>query len=103
MADQQKGITPQIVAVDELLLQELILLSAEWAWELLRGVGNVLATDQVGEERKLLGPSQFGEDGAQGKEQVDIVGRGERRRMERRRDIQPRRWGSRRSWSKEFT
>jgi len=81
VADQQKGITPQIVAVDELLLQELILLSGERAWEPLRGVGNVLATDQVCEERKLLGPSQFGEDGAQGNEQVDIVGRRERRRV----------------------
>ena len=53
----------------------------ERAWEPLRGVRNVLATDQVGEERKLLGPSQFGEDGAQGDEQVDIVGRRERRRQ----------------------
>jgi hypothetical protein len=35
----------------------------------------------VCEEGKLLGPSQFGEDGAQGDEQVDIVGRRERRRQ----------------------
>jgi len=81
VADQQEGITPQIVAVDELLLQELILLGGEGAWEPLRGVGNILATDQVCEERKLLGPSQFGEDGTQGDEQVDIVGRRERRRQ----------------------
>jgi hypothetical protein len=67
--------------VHELLLQDLILLGGERAWEPLRGVGNVLATDEVGEERKLLGPSQFGEDGAKGDEQVDIVGRRERRRQ----------------------
>jgi len=81
VADEQKGITPQIVAAAELLLQELILLGGERTWEPLRGVGNVLATDQVCEERKFLGPSQFGEDGAQGNEEVDIVGRRERRRV----------------------
>jgi hypothetical protein len=37
VADQQEGITPQIVAVHELLLQELILLGGERAWESLRG------------------------------------------------------------------
>jgi len=81
VADQQKGVTPQIVALDELLLQELILLGGEGAWESLREVGDIFATDQVGELRKLLGPSQFGEDGAQGDEQVDIGGGHERRRL----------------------
>ena len=81
MADQQKGVTPQIIAVDELLLQELILLGGEGAWESLREVRDIFATDQVGELRKLLGPSQFGEDGAQGDEPVDIGGGHERRRL----------------------
>ena len=69
MADQQKGVTLPIVAVDELLLQKLILLGGERACESLRRVRDVLATDEASELGKLFGPSQFGEDGAQGDEQ----------------------------------
>jgi hypothetical protein len=72
VTDQQKGITTQIVAVDELLLKKLVLLGREGAGESLREVRDVLATDQVRELRKLFGPSQFGEDGAQSDQQVDI-------------------------------
>ena len=63
MADQQKNIAPEIVAVTELLLEELILLCREWPWESLRRPGNVLATDQMSEVRTLFHPSQFVEDG----------------------------------------
>ena len=65
VADQQEDIPTQIVAVEELLLKELILLGGERAWESLREVRDVLATDQVCELRKLVRPCQFGEDGAQ--------------------------------------
>src|SRR5213596_1400628 len=72
VADQQEGITTQVVAVKEVLLKELILLGRKWARESLRQVGDVLATDQVCELRKLVRPSQLGEGGAQGDQQVDI-------------------------------
>jgi hypothetical protein len=44
-------------------------------------VGDILATDQVCELRKLVRPCQFGEDGAQCDEPVDIGGRDKRRRL----------------------
>src|SRR6516162_1248494 len=97
MADQQKGVTLQIVAADELLLQKLILLGGERPCESLRGVRDILATNQAGELRKLFGPSQFGEQGTQKDEPVDLGGGGEGGTWERRRDIQSRRCGSRRS------
>ncbi len=65
MADQQEGVTSQIVALDELLLQKLILLGGERAGKSLRRVRDVLATNQPGKLRKLFGPGQFCEQGAQ--------------------------------------
>src|SRR5208337_1939092 len=81
MANQQKGVTLPIVALDELLLEKLILLGGERACQSLRGARDVLATNQAGELRKLFGPSQFGEQGAQSNEPVDIGGGSERRRL----------------------
>ena len=51
MANQQKGVAAQIVAAEELLLQELILLGREGAWKPLWEAWDVLATDQMGETR----------------------------------------------------
>jgi hypothetical protein len=63
VANQQKNIATEIVAVTELLLEELILLGRERPWESLRGPWNVLATDQMCEVRTLFHASQFVEDG----------------------------------------
>jgi len=81
MADEQKGVTLPIIAADELLLQKLILLGGKRACQSLRRVRDVLATDEAGELRKLFGPSQFGEQGTQSDEAVDIGGSGERRHL----------------------
>ena len=78
VANQQKGIATQVVAAEEFLLQEFILLCRERTWKSLWEAWNVLAADQMGEFRKLFGPSQFVTDAAQGDEQVDI-GRGRER------------------------
>ena len=75
VANQQKDVATQIVAAEELLLQEFILLCRERTWKSLREARNVLAADQMSEFRKLFGPSQLVEDAAQSDEQVDI-GRG---------------------------
>ena len=75
VANQQKGISAEIVAAQELLLQELILLCGERPWQSLRGAWDVFAPDQMGEFRQLFGPCQLAEDGAQSDEPVD-VGRG---------------------------
>ena len=68
VANQQKDIAAQIVAAEELLLQELILLCRERTWKSLREARNVLAADQMSEFRKLFGPSQFVADAAQSDE-----------------------------------
>ena len=81
VANQQKGIAAQIIAAEELLLQELILLCGERAWKSLREARNVLAADQMGEFRKLFRPSQFVEDAAQSDEPVDIGCGRQRRRL----------------------
>jgi hypothetical protein len=57
VTNQQKGVAPEIVAAEELLLEELILLGGERPWESVREVRNVLAADQMGEFRKLFRPS----------------------------------------------
>jgi hypothetical protein len=72
VANQQKGIAAKIVAVEEFLLEELILFGREWPWKSLRGTRNVFATKEMSELRKLFGPSQFVQDGAQSDEADDI-------------------------------
>jgi len=72
VAHQQEDIATQIVAAKEFLLQELILLGREWPWKSLRGTRNVFAAEEMSEFRKLFGPSQFVQDGAQSDEADDI-------------------------------
>src|SRR2546422_4642703 len=72
VANQQKDIATQIVAAEEFLLQELVLLCGEWAWQSLREARNVLPTDEMSQLGKLLGPRQFVQDGAQSDKPEDI-------------------------------
>ena len=51
VANQQKGVAPQIVALEELLLKDLILLCGEGSSKSPRETGNVLAADQLSELR----------------------------------------------------
>jgi hypothetical protein len=99
VTNQQKRVTAEIIAAEELLLEELILLCGERAWQSFGEARNVLAADQMREFRKRLCPSQFLEDAAQMDEEVDTSGGA----CERKPDIQPRMCGSRRSWSREHT
>ena len=81
VTDQQKRVTAEIIAAEELLVEELILLSGEGAWQSFGEPRNVLGSDQMGEFRKRLCPSQFLEDGAQLNEQVAAGCGGQRRRL----------------------
>jgi hypothetical protein len=47
VADQQKYICTQIVAAEELLLQELILLWGEWTWQGVGRAWDILAQQKV--------------------------------------------------------
>jgi hypothetical protein len=71
VANQQKGVVAQIIAAEELLLQEFILLWRERAWKSLWEARSVLTTDQMGKFRKLLGQGQLIEDAAQSDKPVD--------------------------------
>src|ERR1700730_16798349 len=71
VANQQKGIATQIVAAAEFLLQEFILFCRKRTWESVWEARNILAADQMGEFRKLFGPSQLVEDAAQSDKQVE--------------------------------
>jgi hypothetical protein len=62
VANQEKDIATEIIAVKELLLEELILLCHEWPRQSQRSPGNVLAADQSSEVGTLFHPSQFVEE-----------------------------------------
>ena len=81
VTDQQKSIPAEIVAAEQLLIEELILLSGEGAWQSFGEPRNVLGADQMGEFRKRLCPSQFLEDRAQMNEQVVAGSGGQRGRL----------------------
>ena len=81
VTDQQKCVTAEIIPAEELLVEELILLSGEGARQSFWEPRNVLAANQMGEFRKRLGPSQLLGDGAQLNEQVDAGRGGQRRRL----------------------
>src|SRR5258708_5287826 len=81
VTDQQNRVTAEIIPAKELLVEELILLSGEGAWQSFWEPRNVLSADQMGEFRKRLGPSQLLEDGSQMNEQVDAGCGGQRRRL----------------------
>ena len=81
VANQQKGIATQIVAAEELLLQELILFCCERTRKSVREARNILAADQMSEFRKLFCPSQFVADAAQTDEAEDIGCGHERRHL----------------------
>jgi hypothetical protein len=81
MADEQKDIPSQIVTLKEFLLQKLILLGDERACKSVRATRDILATNQTDELRKLFGPSQFDEQGAQTGDPTDIGGCGKWRHL----------------------
>jgi hypothetical protein len=53
VTNQQKSITAQIVAAEEFLLEELILLFREWAWQLSSGTLANLNGSQPGEGLRM--------------------------------------------------
>src|SRR6267142_1446565 len=65
VANQQKDIATEVVATEEFLLQEFVLLCGEWAWNSLREARDILAADEMSELGKLFAPRQFVQDGAQ--------------------------------------
>jgi hypothetical protein len=59
VAHQEEDIGGQIIAVEQFLLNQLILLGCPCAWEPLRSARNVLATDQMGQVGDLCAPGKL--------------------------------------------
>ena len=81
VAEQQEDISAEIVAAEELLLQELILLGGERSWQSMGRARNILAQQQVGQFSEMAGASQLMEDGAQSEEPADAGCRGQGRSL----------------------
>src|SRR5205085_2179999 len=72
MAEQQEDVGRQIVAAEQLLLDELILLRRQGTGKTLRRPRRVLATDQMRQLRKLGGPGKFLKDTSEVRETIDV-------------------------------
>ena len=75
VALQQEHIGRQIVAAEQFLLDQLILLGRQGAWQPLRSTWNVLATDQMGQIGDLRTPGKFFQNAAHKQQASDVDGR----------------------------
>ena len=74
VANQKEDIRAQVVAAEKLPLQQLILFSGKRTRKSVGKARDVLASDKVGEFRKLVCPRQFVKGPAQGDQQVGVRG-----------------------------
>src|SRR6266852_2518482 len=72
VAQQQEDIGGQIIAAEQFLLNQLILLGRQGAWQPLRSTGNVLATDQMGQIGDLRAPGKLLQNAAQKQQASDV-------------------------------
>src|SRR5258708_37226 len=72
VAQQQEDIGGQIVAAEQFLLDQLILLGRQGAWQPLRSTWNVLATDQMRQIGDLRAPGELVQDAAQKQQASDV-------------------------------
>ena len=74
MAHQQEDIGRQIIAAEQFLLDQLILLGCQGAWQPLRSARNVFATDQMGQIGNLCTPSKLCQHTAHKQQASDVDG-----------------------------
>ena len=72
VAHQQQDIGGQIIAAEQFLLNQLILLGRQGAWQPLRSTRNVLATDQMGQIGDLRAPGKLLQNAAQKQQAGDV-------------------------------
>jgi hypothetical protein len=72
VAHQQQDIGGQIIAAEQFLLNQLILLGGEGAWQPLRSARDVLAADQVGQVGDLRAPGKLFQHAAHKQQACDI-------------------------------
>ena len=72
VAHQQQDIGGQIIAAEQFLLNQLILLGRQGAWQPLRSARNVLATDQMGQVGDLRAPGKLFQHAAHKQQACDV-------------------------------
>jgi hypothetical protein len=75
VALQQEHIGGQIVAAEQFLLDQLILLGRQGAWQPLRSTWDVLATDQMGQVGDLRAPGKLFQHASHEQQARDVDGR----------------------------
>ena len=70
----KKDIGGQIIAAEQFLLNQLILLGRQGAWQALRSTRNVLATDQMGQVGDLCAPGKLLQHAAHEQQASDVDG-----------------------------
>jgi hypothetical protein len=81
MAQQQEEVGGKIIAAEQLLLEESIVLSGQGARETLRSAGDVVVAEEMRQVGKLSSPGQFLENAAQRQQVTDVDFRGQGRRL----------------------
>jgi len=72
VAHQVQDIGGQIIAAEQFLLNELILLGCQGAWQPLRSTRNVLATDKMGKIGDLRAPGKLFQHAAHEQQASDV-------------------------------
>jgi hypothetical protein len=72
VAQQQEHIGGQIIAAEQFLLNQLVLLGRQGAWQPLRSTRNVLATDQMGQVGDLRAPGNLFQHAAHKQQACDV-------------------------------
>ena len=72
VAHQQQDIGGQIVAAEQFLLNQLVLLGRQGAWQPLRSTRDVLATDQMGQVEDLRAPGKLFQHAAHKQQACDV-------------------------------
>ena len=72
VAQQQEDIGGQIIAAEQFLLNQLILLGRQGAWQPLRSTRDVLTTDQMGKVGDLRAPGNLFQQAAHKQQACDV-------------------------------
>ena len=81
VAEQQEDISAEIVAAQQLLLEDLILLGGEWPRQSVWRARDVFTQQQVGKFGEMIYPGYLMEESAQSEEPADAGGGSQGRRL----------------------
>src|ERR1700676_3043266 len=59
VTQKQQDVTNEVIAPQQFLLDQLILLGSQRSWQVVLLAGNIVATEQMSKTWELLGPGEF--------------------------------------------